>query len=113
MYLSTKEIPESTTIFSIEAAGQTYNHNDADLSIEVNPRIRNAWCSFRMYTLKLDDRSSAPLKLKMRMLKSRRTRANAVRLSHVEPARVPLQHAAPSPLQLPESLHRLTKEQSH
>ena len=30
----------------------------------------------------------------------------------VEPARMPLRHAAPSPPQLPDSLHRLTKEQS-
>ena len=29
-----------------------------------------------------------------------------------EPARVPLRHAAPSPSQLPDSLHRLAKEQS-
>ena len=46
--------------------------------------------------------------------KSRGTRdKNAVRLRHVEPARVPLRHAAPSPSQLPDLLHRLAKEQSH
>ena len=90
MYLSTKGIPESTTIFNIEAAGQMYNQtnefvylggnvdHNADLSIEVDRRIRNAWCSFRKYTLELYDRPSAPLKLKIRMLKSRGTRANAV-----------------------------------
>ena len=44
--------------------------------------------------------------------KSRGTRNNAVRLRHVEPARVPLQHVAPSSSQLPDSLHRLAKEQS-
>ena len=43
---------------------------------------------------------------------SRGTLDNAVRLWHVEPARVPLRHAAPSPPQLPDSLHRLVKEQS-
>ena len=43
---------------------------------------------------------------------SRGTRDNAVRLRHVEPARVPLRHAAPSPPQLPDSLHWLAKEQS-
>ena len=45
--------------------------------------------------------------------KSRGTRDNAVRLRHVEPARVPLRHAAPSPPQVLDSLHRLAKVQSH
>ena len=44
--------------------------------------------------------------------KSRGTRDNAVRLRQVEPARVPLQHAAPSPPQVLDSLHRLAKAQS-
>ena len=44
--------------------------------------------------------------------KSRGTRDNAVRLRHVEPARVPLRHATPSPPQVLDSLHRLVKAQS-
>ena len=44
--------------------------------------------------------------------KSRGTRDNAVLLCHVEPARVPLRHAAPSPPQVLDSLHRLAKAQS-
>ena len=65
MCLRAKGIPESTAIFSVEAAGQVYgqtnelvylgrnvNHN-SDLSIEVDRRRRNTWCSFRKYTLKL------------------------------------------------------------
>ena len=44
--------------------------------------------------------------------KSRGTRDNAVRLRHVEPARVPLWHAALSPPQVLDSLHRLAKAQS-
>ena len=44
--------------------------------------------------------------------KSRGTGVNAVRLRHVEPARVPLRHAAPSPPQVLDSLHRLAKAQS-
>ena len=76
-----KGIPESTAIFSVEAVGQVYyqtnefvylegnvNHN-ADLSIEVGRRIRNAWYSFRKYTLELYTRPSAPLELKIRMLR--------------------------------------------
>ena len=45
-------------------------------------------------------------------VQSRGTGDNSVRLRHVEPARMPLQHAVPSPPQLPDSLHRLAKEQS-
>ena len=82
MRLGTKGMPESTAIFSVEAAGQVYNqtnefvylggnvNHNADLSIEVDRRIRNAWCSFRKYTLELYDRPSAPLELKTRMLRA-------------------------------------------
>ena len=45
------------------------NHN-ADLSIEVDRRIRKSWCSFRKYTLELYDQPSAPLELKIRMLRA-------------------------------------------
>ena len=37
--------------------------------IEVDQRIRNAGCSSRKYTLELYDRLSAPLELKIRMLR--------------------------------------------
>ena len=80
--LRAKGMPESTAIFSLEAAGQVYiqtnefvylggnlNHN-ANLSIEVDRRIHIAWCSFRKYTLELYDRPSAPLELKVRMLRA-------------------------------------------
>ena len=46
-----------------------WNHN-TDLSIDVDRRIRNAWCSFRKYTLELYDRPSAPLELKIQMLRA-------------------------------------------
>ena len=39
-------------------------------SIEVDRRIRTAWCSVRKYTLELCDRPSAPLELKIRMLRA-------------------------------------------
>ena len=80
--LRAKGIPESTATFSVEAAGQVYNqtneivylggnvNHNADLSIEVDRRIRNAWCGFRKYTLELYDRPSAPLELKTRMLRA-------------------------------------------
>ena len=82
MYLRAKELPEPTAIFSVEAAGQVYNqtgefvylggnvNHNAVLSIEVDRRIRNAWCNILKYTLELYDRSSAPLELKTRMLRA-------------------------------------------
>ena len=81
MCLRAKGVPESTATFSVEAAGQVYNqtnefvylggnvNHNVDLSIEVDRRIRNAWCSFRKYTLELYDRPCAPLDLKIRMLR--------------------------------------------
>ena len=50
MCLRTKGMPESTAIFSVEAAGQVYNqtnefvlvNHNADLSVEVDRIIRNA-----------------------------------------------------------------------
>ena len=78
MCLRAKGMPESTTNH-IQRRGSgpgvqpdergNVNHN-ADLSIEVDRRIRNAWCSFRKYTLELYDRPSAPLELKIRMLRA-------------------------------------------
>ena len=71
MCLRAKGMPESTAILSVEAAGQVYNQTNrfvypvgsvnynVDLSIEVERRIRDAWCSFRKYTLELYDQPSA------------------------------------------------------
>ena len=82
MCLRAKGMSESTVTFSVEAAGQVYNqtnefvylggnvNQNANLSIEVDRRVRNAWCSFRKYTLELYDRPSAPLELKLRMLRA-------------------------------------------
>ena len=82
MCLRAKGMPESTATFSVEAAGQVYNQTNEfvylwgnvnqndDLSIEVDRRVRDAWCSFRKYTLELYDRPSAPLELKIRMLRA-------------------------------------------
>ena len=82
MCLRAKRMTGSTATFSVEAAGQVYNKTDefvylggnvnhnADLSIEVDRRIRNAWCSFRKYTLELYGRPSAPLELKIRKLRA-------------------------------------------
>ena len=74
---------------------------DRDARIQVNAR-----CSFRKYTLELYERPSAPLELKIRMLRAEVF--ETMLYGYVtEPARVPLHHAEPSPPQLPDSLHRL------
>ena len=82
MRLRTKGMPEPAAIFSVEAAGQVYNqtngfdplgrnvNHNANLSIEAERRIRNAWCSFRKYTLELYARPSALLELEIRMPKA-------------------------------------------
>ena len=82
MCLRAKGMPESTATLSVDAAGQEYNqtnelvylggnvNHNADLFIEVDRRIRNAWCSFRKSTFELYDRPSAPLELKIRMLRA-------------------------------------------
>ena len=122
MCLRAEGMPESTAIFRVEAAGQVYNqtnefvylggnaNHNADLSIEIDRLIRNARCSFRKYTLELYDRRSP--RAQNSHAKSRGTRDNAVQLGHVELARVPLRHAAPSPPHVLDSLHRLAKAQS-
>ena len=126
MCLRAKGMPESTATFSVEAAGRVYDqtnefvylggnvNQNADLSIEVDRRVRNAWCSFRKYTLELYNRPSAPLELKIRMLRAEVLETMLYGcVSYVESTRVPpLRHAAPSPPQVLDSLHRLAKAQS-
>ena len=81
MCLRTKRMTESIATIRVEAAVQVYNetyelvylrgnvNHNVDLSIEVNRRTRNVWCSFRKYTLELYDQLSAPLELIIRMLR--------------------------------------------
>ena len=82
MCLRTKGVPESIAIFSVEEAGQVSNqtnefvylgenvNHNADLSVQANRCVRNAWYSFRMHTLELYDRPSAPLELKIWVLRA-------------------------------------------
>ena len=77
-----ERMPESTATSIVEAAGQVCNqtnefvhlgrnaNHNANLSIEVDRSIRNAWCSFRKYALELYDQPSSLLELKIRMLRA-------------------------------------------
>ena len=120
MCLRTKGMPEATAIFSVEAAGQVYNqtnefvylggnvNHNANLSTEVNLHIHNAWCSSRKYTLELYDRPSAPLEVKIRMLRAEVLETTLYGCVTWSP-RV-CHHDMLSPPQLSDSLHRLAKE---
>ena len=91
--------------------GGNIDHN-VHLSIEVERRIRNARCSFQKYTLELYDRPSAPLELKIRMLRAEVLKTMLYCYVTWSP-RASYYDVLPSPSQLPDSLHRLAKGQSH
>ena len=67
---------ESTAIYSVEATGQVYNqtnevvylggniNHNADLSIEVNRRIRNTWYSFWTHSQRLASPYRRPSRLR-------------------------------------------------
>ena len=66
----------------------------------------------RKYTLELYDRPSAPLEPKIRMLRAEVLETMLYGCATWSPCGVPLRHAAPSPPQVLDSLHRLTKAQA-
>ena len=82
MLLRTPDQTPPATPLIIEAAGQRYRqttqllylggiiHESADLSFEISRRIRLMWACFRRFGPELYDRTSAPLRLKIRMLKA-------------------------------------------
>ena len=123
MCLRAKGIPESTATFSVEAAGQVYNqtnefvypggnvNHNADLSIEVDGAYATHGAASGSTSSNCTTDRALPSSSKSGCSEPRYS-ANAVRLRHVEPARVPLRHAAPSPPQVLDSLHRLAKAQS-
>ena len=125
MCLRTKGIPESTTIFSVEAAGQVYNQTNRFVYLGGGhqPQRRPVHRGRAAHTQRIVQlREVHPRTVQLTECfpqarnpnaKIQRTRDIALRLRNVEPTRVPLRHAAPSPSQLPDSLHRLAKEQSH
>ena len=122
--LLAKGMPESPATFSVEAADQVCNHtnefvyNWGEGQPQCRPvhRGRPARTPRMVQLPEVHPRTVRPTVRSPRAqnpdAKSRGTRGNAARLCHVEPARVPLQHAAPSPPQVLDSLHRSAKAQS-
>ena len=121
--LRAKGMPESTATFIVEAAGQVFNQTNEFVYLggrqpKCRPihRGRPARTQRMVQLPEVHPRTVRPTERSPRAqnpdAKSRGTRDNAVRLRHVEPARAPLRHAAPSPPQVLDSLHRLAKAQS-
>ena len=120
--LRTKRMPESIAIFNVEEAGQVYSqvkefvylgesiNDNANLSIasrSAHTQRIGQLPEGNLGTVRLAERSP---RAQNPNAKSQGTRVNAVRLRHVEPARVPLRQATPRPPQVPDSLHGLAKE---
>ena len=123
MCLRAKGMPESTAIFSVVAAGEVYDktHEFGYLggTSTTMPTVHRGRPLHTQRMVQLPEvypRIGRPTERSPQAqntdAQSRGTRDNAVRLRHVEPARVPLRHGVPSPPQLPDSLHRLVKAQS-
>ena len=123
--LRAKGMPQYTAIFRVEATGQV--HNQANEFVYTSRgtstqcrRVhldRPAYTQRRVQLPEVHPPTVRPTERSSRAqapdAKSRGTRDNGVRLRHVESARVPLRHAAPSPPQVLYSLlHRLAKAQS-
>ena len=121
MCLRAKEMPESIATFSVRGNGPGVQPDDR---VCIPPDKREPKCrpvhrgrparTQRMVQLPpIHPRTVRPTERSPRAqnpdVKSRGTRDNAVRLRDVEPARVPLQYAAPSLPQVLDSLHRLAK----
>ena len=98
--LRTKRMPESTVIFSVEATGQVYNQTNEFVYLGGNVnhnadlfhRGRPAHTQRMVQLPEVHPRTIRPTERSPRAqnpdAKSRDTRDNAVRLRHVEPARV-------------------------
>ena len=123
--LRTKEMPEETTISNVEAAGHMHNQtNEFVYPGEHRPqkyrsvhRDRPAHTQCIIQLPEVHPRTVRPTERPPRAqnadAKSKDTRENAVRLRHVDPARMPLRHATTSPPQLSESLNRSVRGQPH
>ena len=125
MCLRAKGMPESTTTFSVCRGSGPGIQPDERVCIPRGKRqptcrsVHRGRPARRQRMVQLPEvhpRTVRPTERSPRAqnpdAKSRGTRDNAVRLCHVEPARVLLRHAAPSPPQVLDSLHRLAKAQS-
>ena len=123
MCLRAKGMPEPTAIFSVEAAARCttrrtslYTSGRTSTTMPTCPARSTGPYATHGAAFGSAPSNCTPTKHSPRAqnpdANSRGTRDNAVRLRHVEPARVPLRHAAQSPPQVLDSLHRLAKAQS-
>ena len=82
MLLRTRDQTSTAPSLVIEAAGQRYRqttqflhlggiiHENADLCLEIERRIRLMWACFKRFGPELYDRKTAPFSLKVRMLRA-------------------------------------------
>ena len=107
--LRTNGIPEPATIFSVETAGQVYNQTKEFNTSRGTPtptptcpsRSTVAYAQRMVQLSEVHPRAVRPTERSRQApypdAKRRGSRDNAVRLRHVEPACMPLRHAASTP----------------
>ena len=111
-------MPEATTMFSVEAAGEIYNQTNEFVYLgEHQPlqqsvhRGRQAHTQRMVHLPEGHPRTVLPTERPPRAeipdAESQDIQDNVVRLHHVKPARVPLRPTATNPPQRFDSLHRL------
>ena len=108
--------------FVTEAAGQVYKQTamfvylgatvceNADLSIEINRRVLLANLRFRRYGLPLYDQPTAPLRLKVRMLKAEVMETMLYGCVTWSPRRGPSRYTAQNSPPIAPPLHRMEEE---
>ena len=125
MCLRTEGMSESTATFSVEAAGQVYNQTNefalprGECQAQCRPvhRGRPAHTQRMVQLPEVHPRTcttdrALPSSSKSVCQEPRYSRQCCTAASRGARARVPLRHAAPSPPQVPDSLHRLATVQS-
>ena len=108
--------------FVTEAAGQVYKQTakfvylaatvceNADLTVEINRRVLLANLCFRRYGLPLYDQPTAPLRLKVRMLKAEVMETMLYGCVTWSPRRGPSRYTAQNSPPIAPPLHRMEEE---
>ena len=122
--LHTKGMQESAIIFSVEVAGQAYNQTNkfvylggTSTTMPTCPSgSTGAYATHGAASGSIPSSCTADRAFFLSSKCGHQEPRYSIQYCTVasrDPARVPLRHAAPSPAQLSDSLHRLAKEQSH